>query len=82
MTNTSVRPILYLPNLADYRDRANLFGHVIRRAGGVGALVTSRLDVDPDELEKIEASIAKKVLPMTGPEKITQEKMLLTDLGI
>jgi len=45
-----VRPILYLPNLSDYRDRANLFGHVIRCAGSEGVLVTSRLDVDPTEL--------------------------------
>ena len=45
-----VRPILYLPNLTAYRDRASLFGQVIRDAGGEGALVTSRLDVDPSEL--------------------------------
>ena len=46
----TVRPILYLPNLAAYRDRASLFGQVIRDAGGEGALVTSRLDVDPSTL--------------------------------
>ena len=51
---TTVRPedirfIFYLPNLSSYRDRANLVAHIARKVGR-GVLVTSRLDVAPEEI--------------------------------
>jgi len=44
-----IRFIFYLPNLRAYRDRANLVAHIARKVGR-GVLVTSRLDVAPEEI--------------------------------
>ena len=49
MISKDIRLIFYLPNLSAYRDRAHLIGQI---AGIIGkaVLVTSKLDIDPDEI--------------------------------
>ena len=50
MISKDIRLIFYLPNLKSYRDRAHLIGQIARRIGKA-VLVTSRLDVKPEEID-------------------------------